>query len=169
MTTSGSRPRLRIALRVGVAVACGGLLVGAAAYADRGPAGSQRTGNQLVRDWMARNEGQQVLGGSREPGVPSVQRLPHGRTTFTVTVAPARPGPNLVRVDSSHQHGRTGPPVLVGTDEDDLVRAVPRPGTDGLWAVVDLPEGSGTVLVTHGRTHRLPFAVETGTDDVDTA
>ncbi|KQW53519.1 hypothetical protein ASC77_04365 [Nocardioides sp. Root1257] len=155
---------------MGAAVVVGGLLVGVSAYAaGLGAADQHRTGNQLVRDWSARTDGQQVLGGSRTPGVPSVQRLRHDDVTFTVTVAPARPGPNLVRVDSTHQHGRTGPPVLVGTGEDDLVRARPRPGTDGLWAVVDLPEGSGTVLVTHGPTHRLPFIVETGTDPVDTA
>jgi hypothetical protein len=166
MTTS-SRAN---ALRVGVAVAIGGLLVGVSAYAAGLGADDQpRTGNALVRDWSARAGGGQVLGGSRTPGVPSVQRLRHDDVTFTVTVAPARPGPNLVRVDSAHEHGRVGPPVLVGTDEDDLVRARPRPGTDGLWAVVDLPEGSGTVLVTHGKSHRLPFIVETGTDTVDTA
>jgi hypothetical protein len=167
MPTSSSRSRT--ALRVGAAVILGGLLVGTASYAaDLGGDDQHRTGNALARDWSARTDGQQVLGGSRVPGQPSVQRLRHDAVTFTVTVAPARPGPNLVRVDSSHAHGRTGPPVLVGTDEDDLVRARPRPGTDGLWAVVDLPEGSGTVLVTHGPTHRLPFIVDTGTDDVGT-
>lgn len=161
---------------MGVAVVVGGLLVGVSAYAaGLGADDQHRTGNQLVRDWSARTDGQQVLGGRRTPGVPSVQRLRHDDVTFTVTVAPARPGPNLVRVDSTHDHGvSTGSttekvPVLVGTGEDDLVRAQPRPGTDGLWAVVDLPEGSGTVLVTHGRSHRLPFIVETGTDAVDTA
>jgi hypothetical protein len=50
-----------------------------------------------------------------------------------------------------------------------MVRAVSRPGTDGLWATVDLPEGSGTVLVSHGPRHRVPFAVETGTDRPDTS
>jgi hypothetical protein len=166
MTTSSRAT----ALRVGAAVAIGGLLVGASAYAaGLGADDQHRTGNALVRDWSARTGGGQVLGGSRTPGVPSVQRLRHDDVTFTVTVAPARPGPNLVRIDSTHDHRQVGPPVLVGTGEDDLVRARPRPGTDGLWAVVDLPEGSGTVLVTHGRSHRLPFVVETGTDAVDTA
>lgn len=163
MPTSGN------AIRVGAAVVSGGLLVGAASYAVAAGSDDRHSGNALERQWSARAEGQQVLGGERTPGVPSVQRLRHDDVTFTVTVAPARPGPNLVRVDSTHTHGRTGPPVLVGTDEDDLVRAVPRPGTDGLWAVVDLPPGSGTVLVTHGRQHRLPFAVDTGTDRPDTA
>ncbi len=156
------------AIRVGAAVIAGGLLVGAASYAVAAGSDEHTSGNALEREWSARTEGQQVLGGERTPGVPSVQRLQHDDVTFTVTVAPARPGPNLVRVDSTHAHG-AGPPVLVGTDEDDLVRAVPRPGTDGLWAVVDLPAGSGTVLVTHGKEHRLPFAVETGTDRPETA
>jgi hypothetical protein len=130
---------------------------------------SSRSSNRSRPRALAGTGGQQVLGGTRTPGVPSVQRLRHGPVTFTVTVAPARPGPNLVRVDSTHAHGRSGPPVLVGTGEDDLVRAVPRPGADGLWAVVDLPEGTGTVLVTHGPTHRLPFAVDTGTEHPDTS
>lgn len=161
------------AVRVGVAGIAGALLVGGAAYAaDLGADGDHRTGNALEQQLAGRTEGQQVLGGAREPGVPSVQRLRHDGVTFTVTVAPALPGPNLVRVDSTHAHersGRAGPPVLVGTDESDLVRAVPHPGTDGLWAVVDLPPGSGTVLVTHGKQHRLPFAVETGTGDTVTS
>ncbi|WP_296602298.1 hypothetical protein [Nocardioides sp.] len=150
------------------------LFVGGAVLASArgGHDGPRRGGDALEQAWSARGEGQQVLGGTRTPGVPSVQRLVHDDVTFTVTVAPARPGPNLVRVDSLHQHEkehrRSDPPVLVGTTEDDLVPARPRPGTDGLWAVVDLPAGSGTVLVTHGREHRLPFAVDTGTDRPDT-
>jgi hypothetical protein len=161
-----SRPRAVVGL--GVASVVGAVLVGGAVYASaRDGDTDRRSGNALVQEWSARTDGQQVLGGVRTPGVPSVQRLRHGPVTFTVTVAPARPGPNLVRVDTSHAHGRSGPPVLVGTSEDDLVRAEPRSGTDGLWAVVDLPEGSGTVLVTHGKTHRLPFAVDTGLDDPD--
>ncbi|MFC6343028.1 hypothetical protein ACFP8W_13650, partial [Nocardioides hankookensis] len=103
---------------MGAAVLVGGLLVGVSAYAaGLGADDQHRTGNQLVRDWSARTDGQQVLGGSRTPGVPSVQRLRHDDVTFTITVAPARPGPNLVRVDSTHDHGRSSPPVLVGTSE----------------------------------------------------
>ncbi len=139
-------------------------------YAGAGTSpGQSRDGDALVRDWEAR-QGGEVLGGSRTPGVPTVQRMRHDDVGFTVTVAPARPGTNLVRVDSTRlgeEHAHTSLPVLVGTGEDDLVRARPRPGTDGLWAVVDLPEGSGTVLVTHGPRHRVPFAVETGTTPAD--
>lgn len=164
----GARSRPRALAAVGTAAVAGVVLVAGAVYAASQGEDPHRPGNGLVQQWSASTEGQQVLGGSRTPGVPSVQRLVHGPTTFTVTVAPARPGANLVRVDSTHRHGAGGPPVLVGTSEDDLVRAVPRPGTDGLWAVVDLPAGSGTVLVTHGATHRLPFAVDTGTDRTDT-
>ena len=128
-----------------------------------------RDGVTLARDWAARASGQQVLGGERVPGIPSVQRMKHDRITFTVTVAPARPGPNLVRVDTSragaHQHREKT--VLVGTSEDTLVPARPRPGTDGRFAVVDLPPGSGRVLVSHGEDHRVPFAVDTGEEEAD--
>lgn len=162
--------RARVVAGVVPAVLSAGLLIGGAVMAGAGPSGDDpRAGNSLQQNWAARNAGQQVLGGSREPGVPSIQRLRHDNVVFTVTVAPSLPGPNLVRLDSVHfgPHGarhRTKP-AFVGTSEQDLVKAVPRPGTDGLWAVVDLPEGTGTVLVTHGRWHRVPFAVETGTTD----
>ncbi len=172
MTTSsdstrgrGLRSRPRVAA-LGAAGAVAALVVGGALYAGTGTAGDPREGNALVRDWSARSGGQQVLGGVRTPGVPTVQRLRHDDVELTVTIAPARPGPNLVRVDSTpvgtgHEHHHSLP-VLVGTSEHDLVRARPRPGTDGLWAVVDLPAGTGTALVTHGPRHRVPFAVETG-------
>ena len=177
MTTSsdstrgrGLRSRPRVAA-FGAAGAVAALVVGGALYAGTGTAGDPREGNALVRDWSARSSGQQVLGGVRTPGVPTVQRLRHDDVELTVTIAPARPGPNLVRVDSTpvgtgHEHHHSLP-VLVGTSEHDLVRARPRPGTDGLWAVVDLPAGTGTVLVTHGPRHRVPFAVETGTTTPD--
>jgi hypothetical protein len=146
------------------------LLIGGAGYAATRPSSAPpRVGNALAQDLAARSQGQQVLGEIREPGVPTVQRLRHDDVQFTVTVAPARPGPNLVRVDAvpigddgaTHErHLRM--PVRIGTSEENLVAAGPRPGADGLWAVVDLPEGSGTLLVTHGPRHRVPFAVDTG-------
>ncbi|MEQ4546768.1 hypothetical protein [Nocardioides kribbensis] len=174
------RSRPRAVLTLGAAGAVAALVVAGAVSAGAGPSGSDpREGSALVTDWTARTDGQQVLGGEREPGVPTIQRIRHDDVQFTVTVAPARPGPNLVRIDALHverrSEGRPGAaghatkPAWVGTSEDSLVKAVPRPGTDGLWATVDLPEGSGTVLVTHGRWHRVPFAVETGTDTPDTS
>lgn len=152
------------------------VLTGSAAYAVTLPGSSEpRVGNALVQDLEARNAGQQVLGDRREPGAPSVQRLRHDNLVFTVTVAPARPGPNLVRVDAARADGRdhdhTRHRVYLGTPEDDdagqMVLARPRPGTDGLWAVVDLPPGTGTLLVTHGPRHRVPFAIDTGSERPD--
>ncbi|MDN4172873.1 hypothetical protein QWY28_07980 [Nocardioides sp. SOB77] len=152
------------------AVAVAASLVGAAAATAPGAGDApRREGQTLEQDWQARTAGQQVLGGERTPGVPSVQRIRHDDVVFTVTVAPARPGPNLVRVDSrtadGGAHDHRAEPVRVGTaglPDRDFVRARPRPGTDGLWAVVDLPPGTATVLLTHGRWHRVPFLLETG-------
>src|SRR5690606_14203139 len=114
---------------VGVALALAAALglVGAAAYASSlgplgspgGETGAPRGGEDLRLDWEARSGGVQVLGGTREPGVPSVQRQRHDEVDFTVTVAPARPGPNLVRVDADHRrHRGADRPVLVGTRAD---------------------------------------------------
>ena len=183
-----SRPRAARAVLAATAV--GTLVAGGAALASAAPGREPGTRTDLALQAEAHGQQQQVLGGSREPGVPTVQRVQHDGVVFTVTVAPARPGPNLVRVDTvptgaGHEHPDTGQDagqqvtghhtaghhdrqqeVRVGTVEDDvagrLVPARPRPGTDGLWAVVDLPEGSSTVLVSHGPEHRVPFAVETG-------
>ena len=156
----------RLSAQVAVASGVAALLIGGAVYAGGGGPQRARDASALTQDWLARSGGQQVLGDSRSPGVPSIQRIQHDDVGFTVTVAPARPGPNLVRVDQTHLGGHRAAhrPVLVGTGDDDFVRARPRPGTDGLWAVVDLPEGSGNVVVTHGPRHLIPFAVETGTD-----
>jgi hypothetical protein len=159
------------AVALAATVAAG--LVGAAAFASQDDsARPHRTQQDLKLDWEARSGGVQVLGGTRHPGIPSVQRIRHDNVNFTVTIAPARPGPNLVRIDvtqgtSSDQHSaHPNQKVYVGTNADfdagREVLAARRPGASGLWAVVDLPVGSGTVLLTHGRWHRVPFAVDTG-------
>ena len=152
--------------QVAVAAGVAALLIGGAVYAGGGGPGRAGGIEALRQDGPAGSGGPQVLGGSRSPGTPSVQRQRHDDVDLTVTVAPARPGPNLVRVDTTHRGDERAArlPVLVGTGDEDLVRARPRPGTDGLWAVVDLPEGSGTVVVTHGPRHLVPFAVETGSN-----
>ena len=173
----GGRARRLVTLGLALGVAAG--LVGAAAYASSNsdPEAPHRTGADLELDWQARSGGVQVLGGTRDPGVPSVQRIRHDNVNFTLTVAPARPGTNIVRVDAARirdgavvvhdGHGQKDRhKVYVGTSADfdagRQVRALPRPGASGLWAAVDLPEGTGTVLVSHGRWHRVPFAVDTG-------
>ncbi|WP_345461201.1 hypothetical protein [Nocardioides marinquilinus] len=166
------RTRLRARARLVAAAAVGaGLVAGAgwAATAGDDDGATARPADALELDAEGRSGSQQVLGETREPGVPSVQRMRHDDVDFTVTVAPSRPGPNLVRIDATgaghrrHLTGADARPVLVGTTEStELVRAVPRPGASGLWAVVDLPEKYGTVLVTHGPRHRVPFGVDTG-------
>jgi hypothetical protein len=98
-------------------------------------------------------------------------------------VSPGRPGWNLVRVDtarepaSSAHHGMAahaghggaptgvGPAPEVGTEENDLVRTRRLAGVAGHWARVWLPPGEGTLLVSHGPEHRIPFPVDTGTGD----
>ena len=113
----------------------------------------------------------EILGGRVRPGVPTVERQLHDGVLVTLTVTPARPGWNLVRVDTAgpaehdeHDHDHDAHPeaVTVGTDPDHLVAAMPRPGTDGSWARVRLPAGASTVYVGHGPEHRLPFPVDTG-------
>jgi len=168
-----SRPRGRPLLAVASAAVLAVGIVATAYVTSRSDAGSAapRTVDDLRLDWQARSGGVQVLGGTRDPGKPSVQRIRHDDVVFTTTIAPARPGPNLVRIDVSRVSGDThaahaNQTVWVGTSADfdagRQVRAEPRPGASGLWAVVDLPAGSGTVLLSHGRYHRVPFAVDTG-------
>jgi hypothetical protein len=148
-------------------------LLGAAVYAAAADdiGGSDRSRDALVAGWAAQFGGFQVLGGEQVPGRPTVLRRVHDGVQFTVSVGPARPGPNLVRVDTlvpgaegGHaDHATAARAIRIGTTESDrLVRARPRPGVDGLWAVVELPPRSGTLLVSHGPEHRVPFTVTTG-------
>lgn len=169
------RPRPRAARVLVPAVAVTGLL-GAVVYAAAaaGPtSGTGRSRDALVAGWVEQAGAVQVLGGEEAAGRPTVQRRVHDGIQLTVSVAPARPGPNLVRVDTlvpgdgaaahADHDGADRAPIRIGTSESDrLVRARPRPGVDGLWAVVDLPAQSGTLLVSHGPEHRIPFIVSTG-------
>lgn len=113
----------------------------------------------------------EILGGRVRPGVPTVERQLHDGVLVTLTVSPARPGWNLVRVDTAgtaehdehdHDHAARLEAVTVGTDPEHLTAATPRPGTDGAWARVRLPAGASTVYVGHGPEHRLPFPIDTG-------
>lgn len=151
------------ALALAVLIAAGGL--GYALYAGT-------PGSSGVDRWsgsVAEATPQQVLGGERRPGFPSVQRVEHDGLVFTVTVAPALPGRNLVRVDalprSGHEHEADDEELTVEVDGGAApVEPTKRSGADGLWAVVDLPSGNPTVLVAHGPEHRIPVMLETGSE-----
>lgn len=104
-----------------------------------------------------------VLPATREPGVPALWRLHLGDAVLTVGVGPLRPGPNLVRID-----GGGDTTVRVDLPGHDPVRTHSRPGTDGSWAVVDLPTGSSVLSVTHGQRRAL-LPVDTGLRRVDTS
>lgn len=154
---SARRPLRRPALRVAIAgVAAGTLLVGATGYAASRPGDrSERHGHQRERAAIG-----------TAPGQSSEQRFQQDGVDVSVTVDPARPGPNLVRVDLATP-STGGWHVLVGTTADDeqdrMVVARPRAGRDGLWAEVDLPSGTSTLLVGHGPGQLVPFPVDTGT------
>lgn len=100
-----------------------------------------------------------------EPGQPSVQRFHQDGVDVTVSLDGARPGPNLVRVDLATPSTDDWS-VLVGTTTDDelgqMVVARPRAGVDGLWATVDLPRGTSTLLVSNGPDRQVPFPVDAG-------
>ena len=81
-TPPGPAGRARLTAAVLAAVVAAGL-VGAAAYAAQDTAGqAHRTQEDLELDWQARSSGVQVLGGTRDPGIPSVQRIRHDNVYF---------------------------------------------------------------------------------------
>lgn len=162
------RDRILRSRRVGVLALAVVLAVGGIGYVLY--AGAPGQGDSDPSRWsrsVAEPAPQQVLGGERRPGFPSVQRVEHDGLVFTVTVAPALPGRNLVRVDTlpraGHEHEADDEELTVEVDGGAApVEPTKRPGTDGLWAVVDLPTGNPTVLVAHGPEHRIPVMLETG-------
>jgi hypothetical protein len=88
------------------------------------------------------------------PGVVVAAEYDTDDDPIEVLVVPNRPGNNLVRV--------SGTGALVGTSAAELTPAWPRPGANGAWTVVTLPEGPSEVLVSYGgRT--ISVAVDTGT------
>lgn len=157
------RTRLRAVLLVAVVAA---LLVGVIGYAATRAVG--RPGRADGADRSDSRAG--TAPGVLRPGRPSVQRFQQDGVDVTVSLTGARPGPNLVRVDlgtTSTDDRADDWHVLVGTTADDesdqMVVARPRAGVDGLWARVDLPRGTSTLLVSHGPDQRVPFPVDTGT------
>ncbi|TQL69357.1 hypothetical protein FB381_3262 [Nocardioides albertanoniae] len=152
-----------LVLAVGLALGVVGYVAYAGTIAPRSQAGDPERWSRSVAEATP----QQVLGGERRPGFPSVQRVEHDGLSFTVTVAPALPGRNLVRVDAAslegHEHEAEDDELSVEVDGGAApVEPTERPGADGLWAVVDLPTGNPTVLVAHGPEHRIPVMLETG-------
>lgn len=161
------RDRVRRSRRVGVLVLAALLAVGGVGYVVRAGTSGDAGGSSRWSRTVAEAGPQQVLGGERRPGFPSVQRLEHDGLVFTVTVAPALPGRNLVRVDTlpldGHSHQEADEELTVEVDGGAApVEPTKRPGADGLWAVVDLPSGNPTVLIAHGPEHRVPVMLETG-------
>ncbi|RKT86019.1 hypothetical protein SAMN05421805_1011126 [Saccharopolyspora antimicrobica] len=75
--------------------------------------------------------------------VPGVPRVVTAAGT-SVLVSPHRPGRNLVHFPES-----AGLEVVVETAAG-LARAVPRPGSSGTWAEIDLPAGRSELLVRRG-------------------
>lgn len=153
------------------ALVAGGLVLGL---------GVAVTGWQLVSpgDGEARAADEVQHLGPAEAGVPSVQRVVVDDVALTVAVGPATPGENVVRLDiagpmaghgsdhgadpgSDHGSDQDTDGVLVSSAGTDPVAAEAVPGTDGLWARVDLAEGTDEVVVElDGVEHTLP--VETG-------
>ena len=162
------RDRILRSRRVGVLVLAVLLAVGGIGYVlYAGTSGGSGDDTSRWSRSVAEATPQQVLGGERRPGFPSVQRMEHDGLVFTVTVAPALPGRNLVRVDAlplkGHAHQEADEELTVEVDGGAApVEPTKRPGADGLWAVVDLPTGNPTVLVAHGPEHRVPVMLETG-------
>lgn len=76
---------------------------------------------------------------SEPAGKLALRPISVGDETVTVAVIAHRPGPNLVHVSSDG--------YSVGTDPDRLTPAPRRPGANGGWAIVDLPEGESTLYV----------------------
>jgi hypothetical protein len=88
------------------------------------------------------------------PGVAVADQLDTRAGVVDVVVVPNLPGWNLVHVSAAD--------ASVGTSRDSLVAARPRPGTDGGWAVVELPAGRSSVWVGSGG-ETSSVATDTGT------
>ena len=128
-----------------------------------GPDGPAAHGRP-VAGWAARRRAQQVLGGERgRRAADASSGCVHDGVQLHGD-ASRRPGPAATSSGSTAVPDRASPPGTPArrrraggegrrTAEDNLVAARPRPGSDGLWAVVDLPAGS-----RHAAGHARPGA-----------
>jgi hypothetical protein len=88
------------------------------------------------------------------PGLATAAKLEIGAETVDVLVVPNLPGWNLVHVGAGS--------AAVGTDPERLAPASPRPGTAGVWAVLELPAGPSELWVRRGGALDS-FSTDTGT------
>ncbi|WP_344414498.1 hypothetical protein [Amycolatopsis minnesotensis] len=76
------------------------------------------------------------------PGVPLLASVSVADQDVPVLVSPQRPGRNLVHVPA------TAGEVSVAVEGGQAVRATARPGAEGSWAEVDLPDGRSDLVLT---------------------
>jgi hypothetical protein len=115
------------------------------------------------------------------PGQPLLRTIASGGETRAVLVAPLRPGPNLVHVSgdftgsptdttattAAHHHGTTpAATATVAAGDAPPVPITARDGAGGGWAVVDLPQGKGTLTVSidGGAAGSATVPVDAGTE-----
>ena len=90
------------------------------------------------------------------PGAPLLASVSVAGKPVPVLVTPQRPGPNLV-----HFPAAAGTGISVDTGVGAPVVAVPRPGAEGTWALVDLPAGPSRFTVRSGG-RQAEVEVDTG-------
>jgi hypothetical protein len=79
------------------------------------------------------------------PGVALLANASAGGTAFPLLLSPQRPGRNLVHFPDS-----AGTDVSVGVAGGLVTPATDRPGAEGTWAVVELPQGRSELVVRKG-------------------
>ncbi|WP_143231098.1 DUF6239 family natural product biosynthesis protein [Actinosynnema sp. ALI-1.44] len=89
------------------------------------------------------------------PGVPAWAKLAIGDTGVGIVVAPHRPGWNLVHT--------TVPDVTVDAGQKGSVQVAKRPGTQGGWGLIQLPEGRSELTVQWGQMSGT-MPIDTGYD-----
>ncbi|MEC3979169.1 hypothetical protein [Amycolatopsis sp. H20-H5] len=79
------------------------------------------------------------------PGVPLLAAVVAGGAQVPVLVSPQRPGRNLVHFPAS-----AGDDLSAGLEGGLVTKAISRPGAEGTWAEVDLPEGRSDLVISRG-------------------
>ncbi|SDY63281.1 hypothetical protein SAMN05421504_106196 [Amycolatopsis xylanica] len=89
--------------------------------------------------------------------IPGVPLLAHAEGS-PVLVSPQRPGRNIVHLPAS-----AGDDVSVGVQGGLIGKAFPRPGAEGIWADVDLPQGRSDLVIRKG-DRETTIEVDAGQD-----